>query len=68
MSESETSQERINVDTGSLASIALFLEGVKLGRGGNIRPLGNWDLENLWHAIHYLRGDVRYKCEEHEKE
>jgi len=54
-------QETVFIDTKSLADIGLWLEGLKTGRGGNIQPLGNIDLENLWNTIHYLRGDVRYK-------
>jgi len=51
-----------NVEVGSLKTIAMFLEGMKAGRGGNISPLGNYDLEQLWNAISFLQGDVRFEC------
>ena len=57
----KTSMEKINVEIDGLKKIALFLEGVKLGRGGSIHPLGTHDLEQLWGAIAYLQGDVRYR-------
>jgi len=56
-----------NVEVESLKRIALFLEGMKTGRGGNIQPLGTNDLEQLWNAISFLQGDVRYKCQAYEK-
>ena len=65
--EDKPSQDMINIDTTSLARLALFLEGYKLGKGGHIRPLGIIDLENLWNTIAYLRNDVRYQCKEHTK-
>lgn len=55
------------IETSALVRIAIFLEGFKLGNGGNIQPLGNVDLEMLWDTIKYIRGDVRYKCPEFEK-
>jgi hypothetical protein len=58
----KASQEKINVDTRSLSIIAIYLEGIKAGKG-NLSPLGTYDLEQLWNAIHYLNGDVRYKCD-----
>ena len=60
-------QDMINIDTTSLVKLAIFLEGYKLGNGGNIRPLGNIDLDNLWNTIAYLRNDMRYQCKEHTK-
>jgi hypothetical protein len=53
--------DKIIVGVDSLKRIALFLEGYKLGNGGHIRPLGTNDLEQLWNAIGFLQGDVRYK-------
>ena len=51
-----------NVEVSSLKNIAIFLEGVKQGRGGNLLPLGNNDLEQLWNAIAFLQGDERFEC------
>jgi len=45
-------------DSDSLRDIALFLEGVKHGRGGNIQPLGNYSLKQLWLAVKYFRHDI----------
>ena len=56
--------EKTNVEVESLKRIALFLEGVKFGRQGNIQPLGNFDLEQLWNAVHFLQGGVNYECKE----
>jgi hypothetical protein len=38
-----------------LKIVTIFLEGIKLGRGGNIQPLGNIDIENLWKTIRFLQ-------------
>lgn len=52
--------EKKYIEVDSLKNIALFMEGVKLGRGGNIQPLGTFDLEQLWNAISYIQGDERF--------
>ena len=57
MNEEKTQISKKNVEVGSLKNIAIFLEGVKQGRGGNLLPLGNNDLEQLWNAIAFLQGD-----------
>jgi hypothetical protein len=62
MNEAKTQISKKNVEVSSLKSIALFLEGVKQGRGGNLLPLGNNDLEQLWNAIAFLQGDERFEC------
>ena len=49
----EPMQERCNIE--SIVKIAIYLEGIKQGKGGNIQPLGNIDLENLWKAVGELR-------------
>ena len=59
--KSEIRRKEINVN--SLKSIALYLEGIKQGKGGNILPLGNKDLEDVWDIIKFLQGDDRYQCE-----
>lgn len=62
MNEAKTQTSKKNVEVSSLKSIAIFLEGVKQGRGGNLLPLGNNDLEQLWNAIAFLQGDERFEC------
>ena len=62
MNEAKTQMSKKNVEVSSLKSIAIFLEGVKQGRGGNLLPLGNNDLEQLWNAIAFLQGDERLEC------
>ena len=57
MNEAKTQISKKNVEVSSLKSIAIFLEGLKQGRGGNLLPLGNNDLEQLWNAIAFLQGD-----------
>ena len=59
--ETQSSAEKIIVYPDGLKKIGLFLEGYKLGKGGNILPLGNHDLEQLWHIVAFLQGDVRYE-------
>lgn len=56
-------KEKTNIDVNSLNKIAIYLEGVKQGRGGTLLPLGTNDLEQLWNTIQYLNGDERFKCE-----
>jgi len=62
--EKNTKESKINVEVESLSKIALFLEGVKLGRGGDIQPLGTYDLEQLWNAVKFLQGGSMYECKE----
>ena len=59
----KTSVSKTSIELNSLKSIAIFLEGVKQGRGGNLLPLGNYDLEQLWNTIAFLQGDERFECE-----
>lgn len=54
-------QERKIVNVDSLKDIAVYLSGVKDGKGGNLYPLGTIVLDDLWDAIAYLQGDVRFK-------
>jgi len=58
-SESRNKQELKVINTKSLKEIALYLSGVKDGKG-NLLPLGTIVLDDLWDAINYLDGDVRY--------
>lgn len=62
MNEANTEIIKKNVEVDSLKKVAIFLEGVKQGRGGNIKPLGTNDLEQLWNAIAFLQGDERFEC------
>ena len=64
MSETKTEIGKQNVEVDSLRKIAIYLEGIKQGRGGNIQPLGTNDLEQLWNAISFLNGDERFECRE----
>jgi len=59
-------QEKIIVGTSSLKDLAIYLSGVKDGKG-SLQPLGTIVLEDLWNAIKYLQGDVRYTCPERDK-
>ena len=59
-------QEPIFISPDALKTIGLVLEGMKLGRGGNIHPMGTVNLEELWEILHFLRGDVRYKLKGYE--
>ena len=58
--------EQVRVNTETLKDLALFLEGMKFGRGGSMRPLGTIVLDDLWGAIKYLRGDKKYYAERDE--
>jgi hypothetical protein len=60
MNESKTSISRQVIEVDSLKTIAIYLEGVKQGRGGSLLPLGNNDLEQLWNTIAFLKGDERF--------
>ncbi len=60
--KAETKQEKIIVDTKYLKDLAIYLEGVKAGKG-NLYPLGTIVLENLWNTVSYLQGDVRFISE-----
>jgi len=59
MNESKTSVSKQEIQVDSLKIIAIFLEGIKQGRG-DLLPLGNNDLEQLWNAIAFLKGDERF--------
>ena len=61
-----TSQEKIIVVTDSLKDLAIYLSGIKDGKG-NLLPLGTVVLDDLWNAIKYLQGDVRYTCPKRDK-
>lgn len=52
-------KNEIRITISSLERIALFLEGMKAGKG-DLLPLGTEDLEQLWTAMKYLED---YKSE-----
>ena len=52
LEKNKISRQQVEVD--SLRKIAIYLEGIKQGRGGNLQPLGTHDLEQLWNAIRFL--------------
>ncbi len=64
MDEIKTKMVKKNIEVGRLTKVAIFLEGIKVGRGGDIQPLGTYDLEQLWDAIAFLQGDERFECKE----
>jgi len=55
-------QEKVMINTKSLSDLAIYLSGVKDGKG-NLLPLGTVVLDDLWAAVKYLEGDVRYTAE-----
>ena len=59
-------QEKVMVSTKSLSDLAIYLSGVKDGKG-NLFPLGTVVLDDLWNAIKYLQGDVRFIAERDSK-
>ncbi len=58
--------EKTFVDTEYLTRLAIYLEGIKAGKG-NLNPLGTITIEVLWNAIKYLDGDVRFTAKRDEK-
>lgn len=56
----------VPIDTRSLTDIAIYLSGLKDGKG-NLLPLGTIVLEDLWNAIKYLQGDRRFTAERDRK-
>jgi hypothetical protein len=62
MNDNQTSQEKVMISTKSLSDLAIYLSGVKDGKG-NLLPLGTVVLDDLWATVKYLQGDVRYTAE-----
>lgn len=62
MEDKKSNQEKVMVNTQSLKEIAIYLSGVKDGKG-NLLPLGTVVLDDLWNVISYLHGDVRFYAE-----
>lgn len=63
MEDNKQAMEKEIVSTDSLKDLAIYLSGVKDGKG-NLLPLGTVVLDDLWKVIKYLQGDVRYTCPE----
>ena len=42
-------------DLRRLIELAVWLEGIKLGRGGNLEPMGTLTITELWKAIRELQ-------------
>lgn len=66
MGENSQKQEMIEIGTESLKELAIYLSGVKDGKG-NLLPLGTIVLDDLWNVIKYLQGDSRYFCPKRDK-
>ena len=64
--DNQAVQEKLKVGTDSLKSLAIYLSGLKDGKG-NLLPLGTIVLDDLWNAISYLDGDVRFTAKRDEK-
>lgn len=62
MEDKQPAQERKMINTKSLSDLAIYLSGVKDGKG-NLLPLGTIVLDDLWDAVKYLQGDVRFIAE-----
>lgn len=45
---------RADISSQQLKELAIFLEGLKKG-SGNLIPLGETHLENLWEAVKYFQ-------------
>lgn len=62
MKTNDTEEVRVMINTKSLCDLALYLSGLKDGKG-NLLPLGTNVLDDLWNVVSYLRGDVKYIAE-----
>lgn len=62
----KTAQEIQTINTDDLKLLAVYLEGIKQGKG-NLLPLGTIVLETLWNTIAYLQGSPLYKSYRDEK-
>lgn len=60
-------QEKVMINTQSLSNLAIYLSGVKDGKG-NLLPLGTIVLDDLWNTVKYLQGDVRFIAERDNKD
>jgi hypothetical protein len=60
--KAKQNEKKVLVNTNSLKDIAIYLSGIKDGKG-NLLPLGTVVLDDLWNAIAYLRGDSGFKAD-----
>lgn len=67
MESKQSAQEPKPINTKSLVDIAIYLSGVKDGKG-NLLPLGTIVLDDLWDAIKYLKEDARYFAEDRKEQ
>ena len=66
MSGGQAKQEKTEISTQSLKDLAIYLSGIKDGKG-NLLPLGTIVLEDLWDAIKYIDGDTRFTAKRDRK-
>ena len=64
--EEQAKQEKTEISTQSLRDLAIYLSGVKDGKG-NLLPLGTIVLNDLWDAIKYIEGDTRFTAKRDRK-
>jgi len=62
----EAKLEKKEISTQSLKDLAIYLSGVKDGKG-NLLPLGTIVLDDLWDVIKYLEGDTRFTAKRDKK-
>lgn len=62
MDDNKTSQEKVYANPDSLRELAIYLEGLKNGRGGNLHPLGTRVLDELWAVIEELNFNGKIEC------
>jgi hypothetical protein len=55
MNKEGTDCNRMRVSIEGLRELAIYLEGIKQGRGGSLEPLGTIAIDNLWEAIRELQ-------------
>jgi len=60
----EAVQERVRIEIWPIKIAALFLEGIKIGRGGDILPFGTIAIDELWDLMNYLKGNKATYVEE----
>ena len=64
--EEQAKQEKQEISTQSLKDLAIYLSGIKDGKG-NLLPLGTIVLNDLWDAIKYIDGDNRFTAKRDKK-
>jgi len=55
MEQNKAVQEKVYANPEVLKDLAMFLEGMKFGRGGDIQPMGTIVLDELWKVVKELR-------------